>query len=113
MQAHGFQDGLGVGKGFLLHVPPQVLGKELAGVLEGLDVVQAGPQLTLVHVRPVAVFVQHPGHDLLPGGGLKQGDAVVGHLVHQVDRAAVDVQHDVVAVEFVLMDHTCCLTSVE
>mgnify|MGYP006913770239 CR=1 FL=1 len=39
------------------------------------------------------------------GGGLVQGDDVVGHLVHQVDRAAVHVQDDVVAVEFVLMDH--------
>ena len=98
MQAHGLEDGLGVLEGLLLHVLPQVLGKELAGVLQGLDVIQTFPQLRLIYVLPLAVLGQHPGDDLLVGGGLKQGDHVVGHLVHQVDRAAVHVQDDVVAV---------------
>ena len=105
VEAQGLQHGLGVLEGLLLHVLPQVLGEELPGGLQGVDVLQAGQNLPLVHVRPVAVLGQHPGDDLLPGGGLVQGDDVIGHLVHQVDRAAVHVQDDVVAVEFVLMDH--------
>lgn len=29
----------------------------------------------------------------------------IGQLVHRMDRAGADIQHDVVAVQFVLMDH--------
>ena len=105
VEAQGLQDGFGVLEGLLLHVLPQVLGEELAGGFQGVDVLQAGQDLPLVHVRPVAVLGQDLGDDGLPGGGLVQGDDVIGHLVHQVDRAAVHVQDDVVAVEFVLMDH--------
>ena len=41
MQAHGLEHGLGVLEGLLLHVLPQVLGEELARLLQGLDVRQA------------------------------------------------------------------------
>ena len=106
MEAHGLQHGFGVLEGLLLHLRPQVPGEELPGVLQLVDVRQAVPELLLVHVGQVAVLVQHPGHDLVPGGGLVEGDDVIGHLVHHMDRPAVDVQDDVVPVEFVLMDHS-------
>ena len=38
---------------------------------------------------------------------------VIGPLVHQMNRAAVNIQDNVVAIELVLMDHICFLTSVE
>ena len=41
VQAHGLEHGLGVLEGLLLHVLPQVLGEELARLLQGLDVRQA------------------------------------------------------------------------
>ena len=98
VEAEGLEDGLGVGEGLLLHVLPQVVGEELAGLLELLHVGEALPELPLVHVGQVAVFFQQPGHDLVVGGGFVEGDDVVGHRVHHMDRAAVDVQHDVAAV---------------
>ena len=105
MQAHGLEDGLGVLERLLLHVPPEVLGEELAVVFQSLDVIQAGGQLGLVHAVEMAVLLHHPGNNLVAGGGLEEGDAVVGYVVHQMDGAAVHVQDDVVSVEFVLMDH--------
>ena len=61
----------------------------------------------------MAVLGQHLGHNLLLGGGLIEGNDVIGHLVHQMNRAAVNIQDNVVAIELVLMDHICFLTSVE
>ena len=98
VETHGLQNGLGGLECGLLHVLPQVLGEELAAVLQGLDVFQAVPQFLLVHVLHVAVLGQHLGDDLLVVGVFKEGDHVIGHLVHQVDGAAVDVHNDVVSV---------------
>ena len=79
--------------------------KELAGGLQGVDVLQAGQDLPPRPRLPGGRTWPGSGRRWPPGGGLVQGDDVIGHLVHQVDRAAVHVQDDVVAVEFVLMDH--------
>ena len=98
VEAHGLQDGLGGLECSLLHVLPQVGGEELAVFLQGLDILQAVPQFLLVHILQVAVLGQHLGNDLLVVGVLEEGDHIVGHLVHQVDGAAVDIQNDVVSV---------------
>ena len=37
--------------------------------------------------------------------GIKEGDKVIGNLVHRVDRAAVNVDDYIIAVEFILMYH--------
>ena len=98
VEAHGLQHGLGGLESGLLHILPQVLGEELAVILQGLDVLQTFPQLLLIDILHMAVLGQHLGDDLLMVGVFEEGDHVVGHLVHQVDGAAVDVQNDVVSV---------------
>ena len=79
-------------------VREHVGGEELAGVFQGLHVIDAGLQVLFCHVRPGGVLLQQGGDDLLGGVALEQGDDVVGHLVHHVDAAGTAVQHDVIAV---------------
>ena len=84
------------------------IGGEKAAVGgELVDVGQAVGDLGFGDLGVVAVFGQQLLGDLGAGGaGVHQGDGVVGQLVHRVDAAAVHIHHDVVAVEFVLMDHS-------
>ena len=104
MQAHGLHFGHAL---FEIegHVAVDVLGEQLAGLLQLGNIGQALAKVGLGHVLAVGVFFQHPGHDLVGGGGFVQADHVVGHLVHHMDRAAEYIQYDVVSVEFILMDH--------
>ena len=87
------------------HVGKGVGGKELSGVLQGFHVGDAVPQLLLRHVGARSVFFQHRRHDLIGTVVLKHGDDVVGHLIHHMDAAGAGIQHDVVAVELILMYH--------
>ena len=104
MQAHGLYFGHAL---FEIegHVAVDVLGEELAGLFQLGDVLETLAQVGLGHILAAGVFLQHFCHDLVGGGSLVQADHVIGHIVHHVDRAAEYIQHDVVSVEFILMDH--------
>ena len=82
-----------------------VLGKELACGLQLLHIGQAVLDLLPGDLRQMGILLQQGGDQRLPPGGLVAGDDVVGQVVHRVHRAAVHIQHDVVAVQFVGMDH--------
>ena len=82
-----------------------VRGEELAPRLERGDVADAQADLLLGHVLAVAVFVHHGRDDLVRRRMFKHRDDVVGHVVDGMHGAGAGVQHDVVAVELVLVQH--------
>ena len=98
VETQGLQHWLAAVKGQLFRVPPQILGEQLARLLQRGDVLPTGLQLPRVHVLPLAVFLQKGLDEGFSRGGLIPGDHVISHLVHQVDRAAVDVQDDIVPI---------------
>ena len=53
----------------------------------------------------VAVCRRKGGDERVPFLGLKAGDKIIRQLVHRVDRAGADIEHDVIAAHFILMDH--------
>ena len=56
------------------------------------------------------VFFGKGGGGLLPAAALvDQGDGIVGNIVYGVHAAAVHVQNNVVAAEFILMNHCLLL----
>ena len=87
------------------HVGEGIGGEQLPGALQRLHVRDALPQVGLRHIGALPVFFQHRLHDLVRAVVLEHGDDVIGHLIHHVDGAGAGVQHDVVAVELILMYH--------
>ena len=87
------------------HVLIDIRAPQLAVFLQAGHVVDALAQILLGHVRAAAVFCQHGGNDLVCGMLRVHGDDIVGHLVHNVHRAAAGVQHDVITVQLILMYH--------
>ena len=104
MEAEGLDHGAAVFevKG---HGLEGIRGVELPGLLQGAHVLDAAPQVLPGDVGAVPVLLQHGGDDLLRAPLLVQGDDVVGHVVHHVDRAGAGVQNDIAAIELILMDH--------
>ena len=82
-----------------------IRGEELAARLERRHVADAKADVLLGHVLAIAVFGHHGRDDLVRRRGFKHRDDVVGHVVHGMDGAGAGIQHDVVAVELVLMKH--------
>ena len=82
-------------------------GEKLVVLLQRCHVVDAGPDLLLGDVGTVGVVGQDAPADLVRGVVGVEGDDVIRHLVHQMDRTAAGVQDDVVAVQLVLMYHKC------
>ena len=82
-----------------------VLRPELACFFQRGDVAVAEMQLFLGDVVTVAVFCHHVRNDLVLAFVRVELDHIVSYFIHGVNRAAAAVQHDVVAVEFVLMYH--------
>ena len=87
------------------HVGKGIRRKELPGVLQGLHISDAVPQVLLRHVGALTVFFQHGRHDLVGTVVLEQSDDVIGHLVHHMDGTGAGIQHNVVAVQLILMYH--------
>ena len=83
-----------------------VLGVQLSGVLQGADVVHQPAKLLFVHVGARAVLHQKLGDDLVLRARFIQRYRVVRHVVHHVHRAGEHVQHDIVSIQFVLMNHS-------
>ena len=82
-----------------------VRGEELAHLLERLHVADAQADFFLGHVLAIAIFGHHGADDFLRRGVFIHGDDIVGDLVHAVHAAGAGVQHDVIAVKFVLVQH--------
>ena len=87
------------------HVLIDIRAPQLAVFLQAGHIVDALAQILLGHVRAAAVLCQHGGNDLVCGMLRVHGDDIVGHLVHNVHRAAAGVQHDVITVQLILMYH--------
>ena len=85
-------------------------GKQLPGGGQLLDVVKAIADVGGGDVGAVTVFLLQLGGGGFAGQPLvDQGDGVVGNIVYGVYAAAVHVQNNVVAAEFVLMNHCLLL----
>src|SRR5699024_4795941 len=86
--------------------------EELAGRLELVNVCKAilnigGGDLGVVGVA----LGQGGGGGRAAVAGVQQRDRVIGHIVHRVHAAAVHIEHNVVSVELVLVNHRKLLYS--
>jgi len=104
MQAEGFDHGVAV-----LEIEREVLigigAPQLAGFLQACHIIDALAQVGLGDVGAVGILCQHGGHDLVGRVFFVHRNDVVSHVVHDMDRAAAAVQHDVISVQLILMYH--------
>ena len=101
MQAEGLDHGVAV-----LEIEREVLigigAPQLAGFLQACHIIDALAQVGLGDVGAVGILCQHGGHDLV---GRVHGNDIIRHLIHHMHRAAAGIQHDVIAVQLILMYH--------
>ena len=91
------------------HVCEGVGGIELPGLLQRLHVINAVPQILLRHILALAVFFHHRRYDLIRRVIRVKRNDVIGYLIHYMNGAGAGVQHDVVAVQLILMYHSSVL----
>ena len=87
------------------HVLVDVGSPKLAGGFQRGHVLEALAQVGLGDIRAVGILCQHGGHDLVGRVFFVHRNDVVSHVVHDMDRAAAAVQHDVISVQLILMYH--------
>ena len=88
-------------------VSVNIFGKQLAIGLQFFDIVKAVVDVFGGHFGMVSIFLcQQVGSFCAGVAGIDQSDGGIRQFVYGVNAAAVDIQHNVVAVEFILMDHT-------
>ena len=87
------------------HIGKGIGGVELPGLHQALHVLNACPQLLLRHIGTVGVLGQQLLHDLIGRLVRIAGNDVIGYLIHHMDGTRAGVQHDVVAIELILMYH--------
>ena len=80
-------------------------GKKLSCVLQLLYIVDAVGYLLFCYLGIIGVFLQHGGDDLLSAAVLEHCDHVIGEIIHYMDAAAVDIENNIIAVEFILVYH--------
>ena len=85
-----------------------VLGEEFALTLQRGDVVETF--LDILAGDLVAVFLLDDGNDFLGRVILVQGNHIVRGFADGVDGAGAGVQHNIVAVQLVLMNHKSCVS---
>ena len=104
MQAESLDHGVAV-----LEIEREVLigigAPQLAGFLQACHVINALAQIGLGHVLTVTVLCHHGGNDLVGGVVGVHGNDIIRHLIHHMHRAAAGIQHDVIAVQLILMYH--------
>ena len=104
MQAEGLDHGVAV-----LEIEREVLigigAPQLAGFLQACHIIDALAQVGLGHVLTVTVLCHHGGNDLVGGVVGVHGNDIIRHLIHHMHRAAAGIQHDVIAVQLILMYH--------
>ena len=77
--------------------------KQLTVSLQRGDVIGAVAQIRLGHIRAVCVPAQHLPDECFTVGALPCGNHIIGDIVHCMDSTGAGVQHDVVAVQFILV----------
>ena len=87
------------------HVLVDVGSPKLAGGFQRGHVLETLAQVGLGDVGAVGILCQHSGHDLVGRVFFVHCNDVVSHVVHDMDRAAAAVQHDVISVQLILMYH--------
>ena len=87
------------------HVLVDVGSPKFAGGFQRGHVLEALAQVGLGDVGAVGILCQHGGHDLVGRVFFVHRNDVVSHVVHDMDRAAAAVQHDVISVQLILMYH--------
>ena len=87
------------------HVFVDVGSPKLAGGFQRGHILEALAQVGLGDVGAVGILCQHGGHDLVGRVFFVHRNDVVSHVVHDMDRAAAAVQHDVISVQLILMYH--------
>ena len=60
-------------------------------------------------IAALSVFLLHRLKDLLAALFLEQGNYIIGNFVYRMDAAGADIQYDVIAAQFILMNHTLLL----
>ena len=84
--------------------------KELAHVLQLLNIVKAVVDFSFIYFSVVRVLFEHGGNDFLAAAVFKHLDHVICEVVNEMNAAAVNVEYDIVSVKFVLMNHKILLT---
>ena len=79
--------------------------KELSAVAQGGDLIIALFQILRRNVLAIPVLLRHRLQHGPAVVVFEHRDDVIGHLVHGVNRARTDVQHDVVSAQLILMNH--------
>ena len=105
VQAQGLDDAGGTGLQLTRHGLEGIRGKQLARCLQLCDLVIALAHLLRRHALGGTVFLGQLTDDGIAALAFEHGDDVIGQLVHRVDRAGADIQHDVIAAQLILMDH--------
>ena len=105
VQAQGLDDAGGTGLQLTRHGLEGIRGKQLARCLQLCDLVIALAHLLRRHTLGGTVFLGQLTDDGVAALAFEHGDNVIGQLVHRVDRAGADIQHDVIAAQLILMDH--------
>ena len=106
MQAQGFND---VAAAFLEGSGGRrisIRGEELSAVLQHSDFFITAGNIRLGNSRLFPVLFLHGRKNFRPGLPFIQRDHVIGEFVHKMDRSRTDVQHYIIAVQLVLMNHT-------
>ena len=83
----------------------RIVAEQGAVLLQGAHVADDLLHLTARDFGAIGIALQHGGRDLLRRVILPHGDHVVGEIVHHMDAAAVHIQHNIVTVAFILMNH--------
>ena len=91
------------------HVRKGIGRVELPSLLQRLHVGNAVPQILFRHILALAVFFHHRRYDLIRRAVRVKRNDVIGHLIHYMNGAGAGVQHDVVAVQLILMYHSSVL----
>ena len=87
------------------HVLVDVGRPQLACGLQRGHILEALAQVGFGDVGAGAVLGQQSGHDLVGRVLFVHRNDVVSHVVHDMDRAAAAVQHDVISVQLILVYH--------
>ena len=71
---------------------------ELLVIYQSLNILHAGFQILPGHILPMAVLCKHLFDNFLFFRIGIEGDHIIGHFIHHVDRAGAGIQHHIVAV---------------
>ena len=102
VQAQGLHNASGLLLQLACHGCESIGSKQLAGFLQGHHLIVALRQIGSI---TGGILFRHGRQDCLPVVCFKHADDVVGDLVHHMHAAGANVQHDIEAAQFILMNH--------